>query len=62
MTVLSYQPRTERVLLRLRPEELQRATMLAKSEEVKVPEYLRRLLAREWKASETNDDNGMRLT
>ena len=30
MTNLSYQPRTERILIRLQPEELARAAVLAK--------------------------------
>ena len=60
MADLTYPSRSARVLIRLRPDELQRATMLAKSEEVKVPELLRRLLAREWRAStasEQGDDD-----
>ncbi len=51
MLDLKYEPRSARVLIRLRPDELERATVLAKSEEVKVPELLRRLLAKEWRAS-----------
>jgi hypothetical protein len=60
MADLTYPSRSARVLIRLRPDELQRATVLAKSEEVKVPELLRRLLAREWRAStagEQGDDD-----
>jgi hypothetical protein len=60
MADLTYPSRSTRVLIRLRPDELQRATVLAKSEEVKVPELLRRLLAREWRAStagEQGDDD-----
>jgi hypothetical protein len=49
MTSLSYASRSERVLLRLRPEERQRAEMLAREQEIKVPELIRRLLEREWR-------------
>jgi hypothetical protein len=51
MMDLKYGPRTERVLIRLRPEELERAHVLAKSEEVRVPELLRRLLQEKWRAA-----------
>jgi len=53
VTMLSYPSRTERVLLRLRPEERARAETLAKSEEIKLPELIRRLLAREWRTGMT---------
>jgi hypothetical protein len=55
MADLTYPSRSARVLIRLRPDELERATVLARSEEVKVPELLRRLLAREWRASASDD-------
>jgi hypothetical protein len=58
MPDLTYPSRSARVLIRLRPDELERATVLARSEEVKVPELLRRLLAREWHAS-ASDDRGV---
>ena len=49
MSSLTYHSRPERVLLRLRPEERQRAECLAREQEVKLPELIRRLLAREWR-------------
>jgi hypothetical protein len=55
MADLTYPSRSARVLIRLRPDELERATVLAKCEEVKLPELLRRLLAREWRASTAAD-------
>jgi hypothetical protein len=49
MPQLDFPPRSERLLIRLRPRELERATMLATAEEVKVPELMRRLLAKAWR-------------
>lgn len=55
MTHLSYPSRTERVLLRLRPDELERAARLARAQEIKVPELIRRILAQAWRASTAAD-------
>jgi hypothetical protein len=59
MTTLSYPSRSRRVLLRLRPDELERAAKLAHEQEIKVPELIRRLLAQAWRtgnAAEHGED------
>jgi hypothetical protein len=53
---MNYEPRTEMVMLRLRPIERQRATRLAAAEEVRVPELFRRLLAQAWQEKTRHDD------
>jgi hypothetical protein len=49
MPQLDFPARSERLLIRLRPRELERATKLATAEEVKIPELVRRLLAKAWR-------------
>jgi hypothetical protein len=49
MPHLDFPPRSERLFVRLRPSELERATILATAEEVKIPELVRRLLAKAWR-------------
>ncbi len=52
----NYEPRTEMIMLRLRPIERRRATRLAAVEEVHVPELFRRLLDKEWRRAAVQDD------
>jgi hypothetical protein len=58
MPQLDFPPRSERLLIRLRPRELERATMLATAEEVKIPELFRRLLAKAWRDGKDAQDCG----
>jgi hypothetical protein len=53
---MKYPPRTEVLMVRLRPIERQRATTLASAEEVHVPELVRRLLAQAWQEKTRHDD------
>jgi hypothetical protein len=53
---MHYEARTEKVFVRMRPAELERATRLAAVEEVHVPELFRRLLDKEWRRAAMQDD------
>lgn len=54
MDRLNYPARDTRIWIRLRPDELERASILAQHEEVSIPQFIREVLKHKWHESQAD--------